>query len=79
MTAKIEEYLLAPSKIKDTEVLQVASHIFGKFFASVNEIKEFVEVLRPQNASGVVEPQESCDPQESCNISALMADNYDWT
>lgn len=38
---------MAPSKVKDTEVICVTEHIFGASFASNSEIKNFLEPQLP--------------------------------
>ena len=41
--SKIEDFLLPPSKVKESEIIGVAGHLFGcSSFASCSEIKEFV-------------------------------------
>ena len=39
LESRIEEYLLAPRKVKETEVLPVACYIFGGEFASSSDIR----------------------------------------
>ena len=45
----MEEYLLAPSKVKDSQFTLVAAHIFGVPFAYDTEIKSFVAQAKPQS------------------------------
>ena len=85
---KIESYLLAPSKISQSDLIPVADHIFTQSFASVNEIKEFVIRNHSQVASGpqatphATQPdlQHHTPPQNPyIAIVAQMAETYEWT
>ena len=77
LKSKIEDCLLAPSKIKDSEVLQVASHIFGHPFASVNELREFVE-LSPSEVVKLESPSEDLEQQLSY-VTTNLGDGYQYT
>ena len=76
LESKIEEYLLAPSKVKKTEVIQVARYIFGtQDLASTSEIKELVT-----NQSAAVESQDSDAEDVACNlVFTQLTEIFNWT
>lgn len=71
--SRIEEYLLAPSKVKETEVVKVACYIFGEDFASPSEIKEFVA---QHIQSEAVESQHSATEDQFFQV---LTDTFTWT
>ena len=79
LESKIEEYLLAPSKVKKTEVLQVARYIFGtQDLASTSEIKQLVT----NQQSAAVEPAavESQDSDADLDlVFTQLTDTFNWT
>ena len=83
-----EEYLLAPSKVKDTEVIQVACYIFDYIFCSFFEIKQFVEQPADDKSQhsdvedqSAVESQHSDVEDQSCHLvfTQLLTDTFTLT
>ena len=73
MEEKIEEYLVTPSKISDSDVQPIAQYMFGRPFASHNEVKEFAgesaEVPQSHIASKV-------EPDDITQVVKLLATSY---
>ena len=73
MEEKIEEYLVAPSKISDSDVQPIAQYMFGRPFASHNEVKEFAgesaEVPQSHIASKV-------EPDDITQVVEQLARSY---
>ena len=76
MEEKLENYLVAPSKISESDVQLIAQHMFGRPFASHNEVKEFAgeraEVPQVHIASKV-------EPEDITRVVELLASSYDAT
>jgi hypothetical protein len=86
LEAKIEEYLLAPSKVKKTEVIRVARYIFGtQDLASTSEIKKLVTDQSAAVEPAAVEPaaveSQYSDAEDGvCNlVFAQLTDTFEWT
>ena len=73
MEEKLENYLVAPSKIRDSDVQLIAQHMFGRPFASHNEVREFAgeraEVPQSHIASKV-------EPADLTQVVNLLARSY---
>ena len=72
--SRIEEYLLAPSRVKETEVVDVACYLFGEAFASPSEVKRSVQQhFRP----AAVDSQHSAAEDHVYHL--VLADTFAWT
>jgi len=81
LESRIEEYLLPPSKVKKTEVIQVARYIFGtQDLASTSEIKELVTNQSAAVEPAAVESQDSDAEDVACNlVFSQLTDIFNWT
>ena len=74
MEEKFENYLVAPSKISESDVQLIAQHLFGRPFASHKEVREFAgeraEVPQVHIASKV-------EPEDITQVVELLASSYD--
>ena len=70
----IEEYLLAPSRVKETEVVDVACYLFGEDFASPSEVKRAVQqYVRP----AAVDSQQAAAEDHAYHL--VLSDTFAWT
>ena len=71
--SKIEDFLLPPSKVKESEIIGVAGHLFGcSSFASCSEIKEFVaqnEKATPDHSQSQKESGSEATPDPACAVT----------
>ena len=69
-----EDYLLAPSRVKDYEVVDVACYLFGEAFASPSEVKRAVQQhFRP----AAVDAQHAAAEDHMYHL--VLADTFAWT
>ena len=72
--SRIEEYLLAPSRVKETEVVDVACYLFGEAFASPSEVKRSVQ---EHFLPAAVDSQHSAAEDHVYHL--VLADTFAWT
>ena len=72
--SRIEEYLLAPSRVMETEVVYVACYLFGEAFASPSEVKRSVQ---QHFLPAAVDSQHSAAEDHVYHL--VLADTFAWT